>query len=64
MEGYFVEQAAPSQAHQDSFNPLVENVTHAEFRATHQVLSQVLMNQENRKVVALMNPMLIWTLQD
>ncbi|WMV49992.1 hypothetical protein MTR67_043377 [Solanum verrucosum] len=43
MEGDNVEQRAPPQAPQTLVDPLVENVIHAEFRVTIQVLAQAVM---------------------
>ncbi|WMV07799.1 hypothetical protein MTR67_001184 [Solanum verrucosum] len=44
------------EVHQVLIEPLAEQVTHAKFQASFQVLDQYMMTQANREVVAPMNP--------
>uniref|UniRef100_M1DX26 Gag-pol polyprotein n=1 Tax=Solanum tuberosum TaxID=4113 RepID=M1DX26_SOLTU len=56
MEDDNVNQGVPLQAHQAPVDRLVENVIHAEFRLTIQMLAQPVMAQSNKEeVVALVN---------
>ena len=46
------------QAPQAQINPLAENVTHPKFRSTIQLFVQALTTQDNREVVAMVNPIM------